>query len=370
MTILYFISHINCDGGIQRIVIDKANYLAQLPDYKIHLAYYGKSQDTSYYTISEKVRLWAIEVPTKHTSIKELIALMRIYRETSRLIATVKPDIMVNAHSKIIYFLPFIYYKIPKIVEIHQTHDGLRLLNEQIYGKNSLKFFINGALRRYFSSRFDKCVVLVNDDLKAWGFKNMTVIPNFTNLVFTSSGVCKHQKLVINVGRLEDQKDHQILIDAWKIVNAIHPDWKLEIWGSGSLKEKLCLQIEQSGLTDSVLLRGVTHHIDKEFQRAAIFALSSKYEGMPLVAIEAMTAGVPCVSFDISGIRDVITDGEDGVIVKRHTPQAIADGINRLIENDQLRGDMSKKSVLNVRRFEKETVMQKWISLFESVSLR
>lgn len=369
MTILYFISHINCDGGIQRIVIDKANYLAQLPDYEIHLAYYGKNQDVSYYPISKKVRLWAIEAPTKHTPIKELMSLMHIYRETSRLIDTVKPNIMVNAHSKIIYFFPFIYNRIPKIVEIHQTYDGLQLLNEQIYGKNSVKFFINGALRRYFSSRFDKCVVLVTDDLKAWGFKNMTVIPNFTNMIFKPSPNQK-EKVVINVGRLEEQKDHQKLIETWKIVNAIHPDWKLEIWGSGSLKEKLRLQIEQSGLTDSVLLKGVTHHIEKEYQRAAILALSSKYEGMPLVAIEAMTAGVPCVSFDIAGIGDVISDGEDGIVVKQHTPQALADGINVLIENEQLRTDMSKKSVLKVGRFDKNTVMRKWIKLFESVSSR
>lgn len=366
MRILYFINQIENSGGIERIVIDKVNYLAQLPNYEIHLLYYENVGSKSFFSIGDNVRLWAIESKRTHSLIKKQTSLIHIYHKTLKLIDDISPDIIINANAKISYFLPILYKRIPKIAELHFTYEGLHIMNEELYGKNRLKSYANSLLRRFFYAQFDKCVVLVTDDLKAWGFTNMTVIPNFTNMICKPVSTDR-EKVVINVGRLEDQKDHQMLIEAWKMVNEKYPDWKLEIWGSGSLKDALQRQIVQLGLNDSVFLRGVTQNVGPEYQRASLFALSSKYEGMPLVAIEAMTAGVPCVSFDISGVRDVISDGEDGVIVKQHTTQALADGIIQLIDNEELRIDMSKKSILKVRRFGKETVMQKWIELFESI---
>jgi glycosyltransferase involved in cell wall biosynthesis len=367
MRLLYFINQIENSGGIERIVIDKVNYLAQIPDYELHLVYYGKSDAKSFYPIDASVKLWAIDEDTStHSFTKKLRSISHIYHEVCNVVDSVHPDVIVNANVRIIsYFLPLVYKSIPKIVELHFTYEGLQIMNEGMYGKNSWKSAVNNVLRRLFYARYDKCVVLVNDDIKAWGFRNLVVIPNFTNLTFIPSNCCNREKMVINVGRLEDQKDHQLLIEAWKTVNKKYPDWRLEIWGGGSLKKKLQRQISETGLQDSVFLKGQTQHIDKEYTKASIFALSSKYEGMPLVAIEAMTAGIPCVSFDISGIRDVITDGEDGAIVGDHTPEALAQGIVQMIDNEQLRNNMSIKSIKKVSRFEKAIVMRKWINLFD-----
>lgn len=369
MKLLYFINQIGDSGGIERIVIDKVNYLSQISGYELHLVYYGKSDTKSFYPIDEAVKLWAIEEDTStHSFVKKLNSISHIYHEVCKVVDLACPDVMVNANARIIsYFLPLIYRRIPKIVELHFTYEGLQIMNEEIYGRNSWKSAINNALRRFFYAQYHKCVVLVNDDIMAWGFKNLIVIPNFTNLSFPHMSDSKREKMVINVGRLEDQKDHQILISSWGMVKQKYPDWKLEIWGGGSLKDVLQKQINKAGLQDCVLLRGTTQHIDKEYARASFFALSSKYEGMPLVAIESMTAGVPCVSFDISGIKDVITNGEDGMIVEQHTPEAFAQGILKMIENPEMIASMSVKSKAKVKNFDKTQVMKKWIGLFETL---
>lgn len=369
MRLLYFINQIENSGGIERIVIDKVNYLAQLPDYELHMAYYGKKGATSFYPISSSVKLWAIDEDAETTSFaKRLSKVFGIYRKSAAIINAVNPDVIVNANARIVsYFLPYTFRHIPKVVELHFTHEGLQIMNKKMYGASRWKAAVNNMLRRYFYARYDKCVVLVNDDVKAWGFRNLMVIPNFTNLTFPSMDESKKEKVVINVGRLEEQKDHRTLIEAWKFVNKKYPEWKLEIWGNGALKVQLQSQIEKENLQDCVFLKGVTSEIGKVYSRASVFALSSLYEGMPLVAIESMTAGVPCVSFDISGIRDVITDGEDGIIVKSHTAKAFADGIIRMIEDYDSRQSMSVRAREKVKVFEKTIVMEKWTELFKKI---
>ena len=369
MKILYFINQIENSGGIERIVIDKVNYLAEQPGYELHLAYYGEKGVKSFYPIRSSVKLWAIDEDTATTSfVKRLSKVSGIYRKSKEIISTVKPDVIVNANTMIVsYFLPYTFRRIPKVVELHFTYEGLQIMNKGMYGNSKWKATVNNMLRRYFYARYDKCVVLVNDDVKAWGFKNLMVIPNFTNLAFPSVKNEGREKVVVNVGRLEKQKDHQTLIEAWKLVHERHPDWKLEIWGDGKLREELQSQIQQLGLQDCVFLKGVTSEIGKVYARASVFALSSLYEGMPLVAIEAMTAGVPCVSFGISGIRDVIADGADGLIVEKHTAEAFAEGINSLIEQKGLRAKMSARAREKVKVFAKEKVMEQWIGLFKEL---
>ncbi len=369
MRLLYFINQIENSGGIERIVIDKVNYLTELPGYELHLAYYGKQGEKSFYPINNAVKLWAIDEDTETTSfVKRLSKVSGIYRKSKEIINAVKPDVIVNANTRIVsYFLPYTFRRIPKVVELHFTYEGLQIMNKGMYGDSKWKAAVNNMLRRYFYARYDKCVVLVNDDVKAWGFKNLMVIPNFTNLAFPSVNNEGREKVVVNVGRLEKQKDHRTLIEAWKLVHKKHPGWKLEIWGDGKLREKLQSLIQKLGLQDCVFLKGVTSEIGKVYARASVFALSSLYEGMPLVAIEAMTAGVPCVSFDISGIRDVITDGEDGLIVEMHIVNAFADGIIRMIEQKEMRAKMSARAKDKVKAFAKERVMRRWTELFEKL---
>ncbi|HET6818445.1 MAG TPA: glycosyltransferase family 4 protein [Mycobacteriales bacterium] len=175
-------------------------------------------------------------------------------------------------------------------------------------------------------------------------------------------------KRVVAIGRLEPEKRYDRLLDAWKIVATRHPGWRLDIYGAGSLAMSLHDQIEEAGLVDSAVLQGPTKDPFSVLQRASVLALSSEQEGLPLVLAEAMATGVPCVAFDcVPGIREIIRDGEDGLVVRNRDVDALADGICRLIEDEQLRRSFGSRGRHNIERFRLDRILDRWEQLFEQV---
>lgn len=370
MILLYFINQITNSGGIERIVIDKINYLANQKNYKVYLVFYGTNEDRPFYQIDEKVQLIPISVDVKGSSfIKKLSNVRKLISVVKHNIGHVKPDVIVNANVWVIsYFLPFICRKIPKIVELHFSYDGLQIMNKEIYHSNKLKIAVNEALRRFIYPCYNKCVVLTNDDVKKWKFKNLEVIPNFSNIHVPKSATITREKIAITVGRLEFQKNHEALVNAWKPIAEKYPDWKLEIWGNGVLKETLQKQICDLNLQDKVCLKGVSSEIVKQYMRASFFVLSSRYEGQPLVMIEAMQIGLPCVSVSITGTNDIIEDGKNGYVVPASNTEAMSVGIEKMILSMDHFDDFSRKSIETSSRFKKETVMSAWTILFDKLT--
>ena len=110
-------------------------------------------------------------------------------------------------------------------------------------------------------------------------------------------------------------------------------------------------------------------HIMEEYLKSSIYVMSSVFEGFAMVLLEAMSCGLPCVSFDCPyGPRNVITDGEDGILVEYLNSQALADNICKLIENEELRKRMGSNGRRNVLRFSRETIMLQWVELFKSLT--
>ena len=147
-----------------------------------------------------------------------------------------------------------------------------------------------------------------------------------------------------------------------------HPDWQLVIHGDGE-RTGYQKQADELGLSqDTCRLESNTAQVAEEMAESSIFVLSSRYEGMPMVLGEAMTCGIPPVSFTCPcGPRDIITDGEDGVLVENGNTDQLAEKLNFLIENENIRKQMGEKAVMNVRRFNLENIMQKWDELFNSI---
>ncbi|MBM6946440.1 MULTISPECIES: glycosyltransferase [Bacteroides] len=192
-------------------------------------------------------------------------------------------------------------------------------------------------------------------------------MPNFTNFVEQVPSGLKHKKAIC-VGRLTHQKDMPMLIRAWKLVIEKEPEWTLDIWGRGNEYELLMDLIEETGLKKSVYLKGTTQRIETEYNQASLFVLSSRYEGFVLVLLEAMNAGLPCVSFDIPGCNNLISDGDNGIIAKERTTECLANSILKYIrlgKEEKLR--MQSNALTTVAKYSKERVMQMWIQLFETL---
>ena len=122
------------------------------------------------------------------------------------------------------------------------------------------------------------------------------------------------------------------------------------------------------GLKDIIHLKGISQNIEEEYPNYSLFVLPSRYEGFPLVLVEAMQFGLPCIGFNISGNNAIIEDGENGHIVMERTPEALAEKIIDVISNNDKMKEMSVNAVTSVQRFDKDRVMGMWNNLFEELT--
>ena len=215
--------------------------------------------------------------------------------------------------------------------------------------------------------QLDRFVVLTHEDSAYWkGLSNQIVIPNPITIEQGITSECT-SKQVIAVGRYTYQKGFDLLISTWGIVHLKHPDWALNIYGGGN-REAYQQQVDKLGLQKAITCNGPVNHIAEKYRESSIFVLSSCFEGLPLVLMEAMSSGLAPVAFTCPcGPRDIITNGEDGLLCENGNIEKLADGICRLIEDETLRKEMGKKASISIQRFTVDRIMQQWDQLFKEI---
>ena len=282
----------------------------------------------------------------------------------------IRPEIVISTGTSEKNFLPGIYVNSkPKFIrEIHNTKNYRSLAATNKFSK---LLAILGDMVDYnlYISRYHRIVVLTHED-KESNWKNnekVVVIPNPLTAPCSSQSTLDHQT-VIAVGRLVPQKNFSSLIDAWKLVASKHPEWTLEIWGEGALRNDLQQQINNLGLKQSVYLKGYTYDIQEKMLNASIFVLSSFFEGFGLVIVEAMSCGLPVVSYDCPcGPKDIITEGKDGFLVPVNDEEALAERINILIRNEYIRKQMAIQTLAKIEKYKVNNIITKWMDLFKVI---
>ena len=193
----------------------------------------------------------------------------------------------------------------------------------------------------------------------------LLVIPNWIdNEVNHGTGYDIESKRIITVGRLCYQKGFEVLIDAFKQVHKRFPDWTLDIIGDGEEEEKLKYLIKDYGLEGHVFLKGKIPDMRENYNGYSFYVMSSRYEGLPMVLLEAKQNYLPIVSFDIdAGPSDVITDGVNGLLVRPGDTNGLADAMCKMIENPEMRLSMSENTQMDIDRFSKETITRQWLEV-------
>lgn len=369
MHILYFLNTIGTTGGIERIVIEKVNYLANLNGFQVTMAYFGSDQTVPFFKIDKRVKRKTISSGYGGSSIiNRFWRIYKIRKQVKIIIDETKPDIIENANMALVsWILPFMSRNIPKVIELHSSRIGKKIFDRVIFGERRWVNWIIDYFRCRFYAFYDKSVMLTEEGIHEYNLKNSVVIPNFTNIQLTGNVASNKGEIAINVGRLSYQKNQKLLIDAWNIVHAKEPKWRLEIWGDGELKDSLVNQIKTLELDDVVILRGNTKQIEKVYGQSSFFILSSRYEGQPLVMIEALQAGLPCVCIAVNGVRGTIRNDYNGYVVEQETPEALADGILKMIHCDDWK-TLSENARESAKVFDKELVMGMWIRLFKDLT--
>lgn len=378
MKIYYIYTALVTKGGADRVIAEKANWLAE-HGHDIAIVTDTQLGREPVFPLSPKVKLidLAVDFSKEYghsfpVRILMYYKLMYQYRKKMKaLLMHDHPDIVISTLGRDISFITKIRDGSIKIGEAHTTKHFIRnfhLLEDKIILFKYLTKYFRWNMDRQVR-KLDALVVLTNQDKKDWEhLLPVYVIPNSFPFYPEYPSTCENKQAII-VGRYNSAKGYNYLIDAWREVHKSYPEWIINIFGSGEYKEKVRKQINDYGLQDVVIMNDPTDNIMEEYLKSSIYVMSSVFEGFAMVLLEAMACGLPCVSFDCPyGPRNVITDGEDGFLVDYLNSKALADSICKLIEDEGLRKQMGKNGCKNVLRYSRESIMPQWISLFESVT--
>ena len=172
----------------------------------------------------------------------------------------------------------------------------------------------------------------------------------------------------VAIGRLESQKNFRDLVAAWKYVAEEYPDWVLEIYGNGSLKESLQKQITSLGLDLQVRLMGSSSDIRSKMLDSSCLVMSSAYEGFPMVLLEAVETGLPMVSYDCSkGPAEIIIDGKSGYLVKPGDVKGLARRVCDVISDAGRRKEFGAMAKKTAAQYSIDRIMEQWKTLFEGL---
>lgn len=377
MKIIYTIAGLYRPAGMERILTSKANYLA-VHGYEVIIVTTEQKNRLTAFPLHESIRCIDLGIGYEDnngaSAWNKLIHYPGKQRRHKKALKAVllqeRPDITVSMFCGDESFLPSIKDGSKKVLEVHFSR-----FKRLQYGRTGLWGHIDRYRSRKESriaARFDRFVTLTEEDYNNWGApKNALVIPNFLErLPDVPSELTS--KVVVAVGRFSYQKAFNRLIDSWALVikrfGRHSQGWKLHLIGMGEDKVALQKQINDLGLFDYTQIFAPTSTIETVYRNASILALTSRYEGLPMVLLEAQSYGIPAVSFDCKcGPRDVITDGEDGRLIPEGDISAFADALIQLIQDDKLRLKMGAVARKNASRWDKHTVMKQWINLFESI---
>jgi glycosyltransferase involved in cell wall biosynthesis len=226
--------------------------------------------------------------------------------------------------------------------------------------------------------RFLHSITAISEEMRH-GFppsirRKMTIVPNPVAVAAAARADLGGgaEKIVLTVGRLEDQKDHRTLIAAFGQVAARFPDWRLRILGEGVLRPALEAQVAALGLGDRVALPGATADIGAQYAGAQLFAMSSTYESFGLATAEAMAHGLPAIGFaDCPGTNELIVDGVNGLLVQgADRPAALAEGLARLMGSEEERRRIGAAGPASIAAFAPERVVGRWESLLAAAAQR
>ncbi len=279
-----------------------------------------------------------------------------------RILQTLHPGIVISTRPAL--HLASVRYAPNHCIKIGQDH-----VNLDFRVRNSSLSLIRRAI-----DGLDHFVVLTEADAAGYreafpaAAERVSVIRNAAPWPITNSERTR-RKVVVGAGQLGVRKGFDRLIEAYAWVAHQRPEWRLHIYGSGPLRDELAQLISDLGLDDQVVLKGRVAALDRVLEEASVFALTSRNEGFPMVLIEAMTKGVPIVSFDCPrGPAEIVVDGETGFLVADGDGTGLTSALVKVMDDDELRARMSVRTRQEAEQYQPKHILRAWTDLFRHLT--
>lgn len=360
MRILYIVPKINNEGGVARVLSVKTNYLVENFGDEVHILTQNKGNNPLFYAFNDTIVLHDMVLQGNKISF-----FSQYVKALKKEVQVINPDLIVVCDNGIkAYTIPFVLKtNIPIIFECH----GSKYIEE----KEQAKYFFGTKIKSLFkelsANKYDKFVGLSKESLKEWNVKNGIVIPNPLWFKTTQFADLKSKK-VIAVSRHSYEKGLDRMLQIWQRVVHKHPDWCLEIYGKTNENHEMLELANALNIDQSITFLEPVKNINVKYLEASMLVMTSRTEGFGMVLMEAMALGLPCVAYDCPiGPRSIIIDNENGFLVEDGNIDSFVQKIELLIENENLKIKMGENAKNSVSKYNIETIMQQWKSLFEEL---
>lgn len=361
MKLLYVVPNLNNGDGIARIIALKSNYLIENCGYEIAILTQNNGHNDLFFEFNKNIVFYDM-----HLNGIFFKFFNSFRNQLKKAVNESKPDkIIVCDNGLKAFLIPFIIrYKIPLLLEIHSS-----LYIEESDSKktflSNLKSKLTHFYKKFGASRYDKVITLTPENTKEWDLKNSINIPNPLWLS-TDKNSDLSQKNVIAVGRHVYEKGFDRLLEIWKKVIEKHPDWNLTIYGKSNPDFDLFALAKKLNIDENITFHNPVKNINEKYLEASIYLMTSRFEGFGMVLIEAMASGLPCIAYDCPcGPRAIIENNHNGFLIKNGNENQFIQKLNNLIENENMRIDMGNKAKISVNKYQIESIMKQWNSLFK-----
>ena len=314
------------------------------------------------YAIPDGVFLYELDLQGKNKISRKINELKNI----RDIVKKINPDIVLSLPEEIgIYTIgALLGTKIPVVVSERNNPHVMpykkitRLFRKLLYPFSHGFIFQTREAASYFSKKIQKKGVVLPNPLE------LSRIPS----VYTG----EREKVVVGAGRLFPQKNFKLLIDAFAEFYKTHPDYKLIIYGEGHMRSELEDYASKHLKPDTYSFPGIVLDLLERMRKASMFVLSSDYEGMPNALIEAMAMGLPSISTDCpsGGSRELIANGENGILVPVSDSHKMAEAMSFLADNSEMAAKISKESAKVKFRLDSKVISKKWLDYLHKTVLR
>ncbi|OOV29525.1 hypothetical protein BXU11_06470 [Flavobacterium sp. LM5] len=366
MKLLYLIPSVNNAGGVAKILALKTHYFIEKWGYEIHVVTQNEGHKNPFFDFHPTI-VWH-DIERKGQSLK---AVFQYKKQLKEVALSLQPDCIVVADNGLkAYLVPFLLNKkIPIVFECH----GSKYQKEAPFSisfLNKMKYNCTLWFKEWAAKQFDAFVVLNAESAKEWPASNCTIITN-PLVIRTAEKKQISSKRVVAIARNAYEKGLDRLLVIWQQVAKRQPEWELCIYGVLNPETQLLPLAQALGVESSVTFYPPVVAVETVYLDSAVFVMTSRYEGLGLVLLEAMASGLPCVAYDCPvGPRSIITDGVNGFLVEDGNVEAFVERLALLFQDEKLRETIGENAQKSIANYELNTIMNQWKALFDSLIIQ